>query len=151
MEAAGIEVATTPVGDRYVAEALERRGWSLGGEQSGHMLWAEAGRTGDGVAGALLVMTALSGRDLADTIPMRKLPQALVNVRVADRGALADAPAVDEAVDGETATLDGRGRILLRPSGTEPVVRVMVEAPTQEEADQVAGRLAAVVERELGS
>jgi len=151
MKAAGIEVATTPVGDRYVAEALEQRGWSLGGEQSGHMLWAEAGRTGDGVAGALLVMAALGDRDLAGAIPMRKLPQALVNVRVADRGALADAPAVDEAVDRETATLDGRGRILLRPSGTEPVVRVMVEAPTQEEADRVAGRLTAVVERELGS
>jgi phosphoglucosamine mutase len=151
MKAAGIEVATTPVGDRYVAEALEQRGWSLGGEQSGHMLWAEAGRTGDGVAGALLVMTALGDRDLADAIPMRKLPQALVNVPVADRGALADAPAVDEAVDRETATLDGRGRVLLRPSGTEPVVRVMVEAPTQEEAEEVAARLAAVVGGELGS
>ena len=85
----------------------------------------------------------LGDRDLADAIPMRKLPQALVNVQVADRGALAGAPAVDEAVDRETASLDGRGRILLRPSGTEPVVRVMVEAPTHEEADEVAASLEA--------
>jgi phosphoglucosamine mutase len=149
MDAAGIEVATTPVGDRYVAEALEERGWSLGGEQSGHLLWAEAGRTGDGIAGALLVMSALGDRDLAEAIPMRKLPQALVNVPIADRGALADAHAVEEAVERESAALEGRGRILLRPSGTEPVVRVMVEAPTREEADQVARRLASLVEREL--
>jgi phosphoglucosamine mutase len=146
MEAAGIEVATTPVGDRHVAEALEERGWTLGGEQSGHLIWAEGGRTGDGIAGALLAMTALGDRDLATAIPMRKLPQTLVNVRVGDRDALADAPAVEEAVGRESRALEGRGRVLLRPSGTEPVVRVMVEAPSQEECDEVAARLARAVE-----
>jgi phosphoglucosamine mutase len=149
MAAAGIEVATTPVGDRYVAEALEERGWSLGGEQSGHLLWTEAGRTGDGIAGALLVMSVLGDRDLAAAIPMRKLPQTLVNVPVAGRVALGTAPAIKDATERESAELDGRGRILLRPSGTEPVIRVMVEAPTQEEADEVAARLAGIVEREL--
>jgi phosphoglucosamine mutase len=82
---------------------------------------------------------------------MRKLPQALLNVPVADRSALADAPTVDDALESESSALDGRGRVLLRPSGTESVIRVMVEAPTQEEADRVAARLAAVVERELGA
>jgi phosphoglucosamine mutase len=150
MEREGIEVATTPVGDRHVAAALAERGWRLGGEQSGHLIWTEAGRTGDGIAAALLVLSALGDRELADAIPMRKLPQSLVNVSVRDRDALSGAPAVQAAVEREGAALDGRGRILLRPSGTEPVVRVMVEAPTAEEADQAAERLAAVVERELG-
>jgi phosphoglucosamine mutase len=151
MAAARIEVATTPVGDRHVTAELARRGWKLGGEQSGHLIWTDAGRTGDGIAAALLVMSALGDRELADAIPMRKLPQRLVNVRVCGRAALGAAPAVEEAVARESAALNGRGRILLRPSGTEPVVRVMVEAPTAEEADGVAGRLAAVVARELGS
>jgi phosphoglucosamine mutase len=151
MEAAGIEVATTPVGDRHVAAALAERGWALGGEQSGHLIWTEAGHTGDGIASALLVMSALGDRDLAGAIPMERLPQSLVNVAVADRAALAGASAVDEALARESAALEGRGRVLLRPSGTEPVVRVMVEAPTEAESDEVAARLASVVERELGS
>jgi phosphoglucosamine mutase len=150
MADAGIEVATTPVGDRHVAAALDERGWALGGEQSGHIIWTEAGRTGDGIAVALLVMSALGDRPLAGAIPMEKLPQALVNVRVTDRDAVEASAAVTEAVQHESRALEGRGRVLLRPSGTEPLVRVMVEAPTQGESDEAAARLAAIVEHELG-
>ena len=150
MADAGIEVATTAVGDRHVSAALTERGWALGGEQSGHLIWTEAGRTGDGIAAALLVMSALGDRDLADAIPMEKLPQSLVNVRVSERDDIEGNEAVNEAVARETAALEGRGRVLLRPSGTEPVVRVMVEAPTQDESEAAATRLAEVVERELG-
>jgi phosphoglucosamine mutase len=148
MAEAGIEVATTPVGDRHVAAELEARGWALGGEQSGHLIWTEAGWTGDGVAAALLVMASLGDRELADAIPMDKLPQSLVNVHVGDRDAVMGSATLREAVESESAALEGRGRVLLRPSGTEPLVRVMVEAPTQGESDEVAERLAAVVERE---
>ena len=149
MEEAGVEVAVTPVGDRHVSEELGRRGWRLGGEQSGHIIWKDFAPTGDGIAASLLVCTALRGRPLADAIPMRKLPQTLVNVRIADREALADAKPVWDAVERETRGLEGRGRILVRPSGTEPLVRVMVEAPTKDECEEVAGRLVACVEREL--
>ena len=88
MADAGIEVATTPVGDRHVIAELERRGWTLGGEQSGHIIWSEYGPTGDGIAAALLVMRALGDAELAAAIPMQKLPQVLENVEIADRGAL---------------------------------------------------------------
>ena len=149
MADAEIEVATTPVGDRYVAAELEERGWSLGGEQSGHIIWSEYGPTGDGIAAALLVMSALGDADLAGAIPMRKLPQILENIEIADRGAIADATAVWEAVDRESAALEGRGRVLVRPSGTEPLVRVMVEAPTSDESQEICGRLVALITREL--
>ena len=94
-------------------------------------------RTGDGIAGALLTLEALAGRDLAERDAMEKLPQRLVNVRVRERGALESAPEVNEAVSAAGEALEGRGRVLVRPSGTEPLVRVMVEAPTEEEADEV--------------
>src|SRR4051812_1054310 len=146
MRAAGVEVATTAVGDRYVLEALRERNWALGGEQSGHIIEMGFNATGDGIAAALLTLEALGEHDLADRAAMEKLPQTLVNVRVTDKAALADAGTVREAVERESAALEGRGRVLLRPSGTEPLVRVMVEAPTPEEADAVCGRLVAVVE-----
>jgi phosphoglucosamine mutase len=149
MEAAGVEVATTPVGDRHVSAELERRGWRLGGEQSGHIIWTEMGPTGDGIAAALLTLRALGDRPLAGAVPMQKLPQRLVNVRVRDLEALEGSTAVAEAVAREAEALDGRGRVLLRPSGTEPLVRVMVEAPAPDECEAVAARLAEVVEREL--
>jgi phosphoglucosamine mutase len=149
MEHAGIEVATTNVGDRYVLDELRRRGWTLGGEQSGHLIEMGFNHTGDGVAGALLALEALAGRDLAERDAMEKLPQRLVNVRVRDREALAGAGEVEAAVSAAQAELSGRGRVLVRPSGTEPLVRVMVEAPSDSEADAVCGRLVALVEREL--
>jgi phosphoglucosamine mutase len=145
----GIEVATTAVGDRYVLEALRDRDWSLGGEQSGHIIDRNFVPSGDGIASALLTLEALGSTDLADRHAMEKLPQTLVNVRVRDRGALEHAAEVHEAVEREHAALEGRGRVLLRPSGTEPLVRVMVEAPTAEEAEVVAGRLVALVELHL--
>jgi len=149
MEDAGIEVAVTKVGDRYVLDELRERGWALGGEQSGHIIDTRFAATGDGIAAALMTMRELGDRDLAAVEAMAKLPQTLVNVSVADRGAVTDAAAVWEAVEREGAQLGDRGRVLLRPSGTEPLVRVMVEAPTAEEADTVCERLAGVVRREL--
>jgi phosphoglucosamine mutase len=150
MRDAGIEVATTDVGDRYVLEALRERGWALGGEQSGHIIEMGFVPSGDGIAAALLTLEALGDGELADRHAMEKLPQRLVNVRVADREAFTDAKDVHAAAEREGAALEGRGRVLLRPSGTEPLVRVMVEAPTEDEADDVCRRLAAAVESALG-
>jgi phosphoglucosamine mutase len=150
MAAAGIEVATTSVGDRYVLEELRERGWALGGEQSGHMIELGFAPSGDGIASALLVLEALGGGDLHERAAMAKLPQRLVNVPVRFREALAGARGVQEAVAREAAALEGRGRVLVRPSGTEPVVRVMVEAPSEEETESVCARLVAVVAELLG-
>ena len=102
--------------------------------------------TGDGIASALLTLEALAGRDLADRGAMRKLPQRLVNVRVADRDAVMASTDLAAATEREGEALAGRGRVLVRPSGTEPVVRVMVEAPDSDEADEVTARLVAVVQ-----
>lgn len=150
MREAGVEVATTQVGDRYVLEELQRRGWSLGGEQSGHLISMDYAPTGDGIAASLLALRALDGTDLAEVRPFEKLPQRLENVGVADRDAIEDAAALWEAVEREDAALEGRGRVLVRASGTEPLVRVMVEAPTDDECEQVCRRLVGVVEQALG-
>jgi phosphoglucosamine mutase len=151
MQDAGVEVVTTPVGDRYVLEALRERGWALGGEQSGHIIDTGFVPSGDGIAAALLALEALAGGDLADRHAMEKLPQRLVNVRFADRAALSDAvAAIADDVELESRELAGRGRVLVRPSGTEPLVRVMVEAPGADEADAVCARLVAAVERAGG-
>jgi phosphoglucosamine mutase len=146
MADAGVDVATTPVGDRYVLEALRERSWRLGGEQSGHIIDMDFVPSGDGIAAALLALEALAGGDLGDRHAMEKLPQRLVNVRAAGHDTLARDPELQAAVEAESAALEGRGRVLLRPSGTEPLVRVMVEAPTAAEADAVCGRLVAAVE-----
>jgi phosphoglucosamine mutase len=150
MKRAGVAVAITQVGDRYVLEELRARGWTLGGEQSGHIIDMGFNRTGDGIAGALLTLEALAGRDLSERDAMEKLPQRLVNVHVRERGALDTAQGVSEAVSAAGEALEGRGRVLVRPSGTEPLVRVMVEAPTDAEADEVCARLVALVQSELG-
>jgi len=148
MREAGVEVATTAVGDRYVLEEMCRRGWGLGGEQSGHIIDMGFVPSGDGIASALLTLEALAGGDLADRDAIDKLPQKLVNVRVVDRDSAIGSPALNEAMAAESATLEDRGRVLVRPSGTEQLVRVMVEAPTVEETDAVCGRLVAIVEAE---
>jgi len=150
MESAGIEVATTNVGDRYVLAELVRRGWALGGEQSGHIIDTGFAPSGDGTAAALLALEALAGADLAERHAMEKLPQRLVNVRVRDRDALDGADAVWSAVEQEAQALDGRGRVLVRRSGTEPLVRVMVEAPSENECHDIVSRLANLVKTELG-
>ena len=138
--AEGIEIAQTQVGDRYVIEALGERDWNLGGEQSGHIIWTDYTPTGDGIAAALLTLRALGDRRLEDVEPFERLPQRLENVVIADRGAVDGATALWEAVEEENSKLEGRGRVLVRPSGTEPLLRVMVEAPTEEECE--AGLLA---------
>jgi phosphoglucosamine mutase len=150
MEKKEIEVATTQVGDRYVLEELGKRDWSLGGEQSGHIISMDFAPTGDGIAAALLTLRALDGGDLAEAAPFEKLPQRLENVRVTDREAIAAASPVWEAVERENTALQGRGRVLVRPSGTEPLVRVMVEAPSEQECEQVCGRLVKLVQEHLG-
>jgi phosphoglucosamine mutase len=150
MASEGVEVATTSVGDRHVLAELLKRGWALGGEQSGHIIDTGFVPAGDGTAAALLTLEALAGADLAERDAMEKLPQRLVNVRVSDRQALEGAGAVWEAVESESKALEGRGRVLIRPSGTEPLVRVMVEAPDAGECDEITGRLVAIVQSEIG-
>jgi phosphoglucosamine mutase len=151
MEEAGIQVATTAVGDRHVVQELTSRGWVLGGEQSGHVVDMRLTPSGDGIASALSLLRALDGEPLAAGRVMTKLPQVLVNVRVADRDALQTATALAQAIEAESSALAGRGRVLVRPSGTEPVVRVMVEAPAREECQAIAGRLTELVKYELGA
>ena len=154
MEAAGIDVVETKVGDRYVLEALAEGGYSLGGEQSGHIIHAALASTGDGILTALLLadLVRRSGGKLAPlaTAAMRKLPQVLVNVRVPSPKRVSEDVAVAAAVATVEARLGKEGRVLLRPSGTEPLVRVMVEAPTAEEAQAAADELAAAVSAALG-
>ncbi len=149
MEKAGIEVVQTQVGDRYVIEQLLERDWRLGGEQSGHIVWTDFTPTGDGIAASLLTLRALGRRRLQDVEPFERLPQRLENVQVRDRGAIEGATEVWRAVDEENSKLEGRGRVLVRPSGTEPLVRVMVEAPDEGETEAICDRLAELVRREL--
>jgi phosphoglucosamine mutase len=150
LEAERIEIAETQVGDRYVIEELQKRDWKLGGEQSGHIIWTDFTPTGDGIAAALLAMRALGDRRLEDVEPFERLPQRLENLRVADRSAIEGAEGLWRAVEEENSKLEGRGRVLVRPSGTEPLLRVMVEAPDEEECGAVLGRLIEIARRELG-
>ncbi|MEU6699092.1 phosphoglucosamine mutase [Pseudonocardia sp. NPDC046786] len=148
MRDAGITLDTTKVGDRYVLERLREGGYSLGGEQSGHVVLPGHATTGDGLLTALRLMSriASTGSSLAELASvMTPLPQVLRNVVVGDRDAVAASDRVAEAVAKAEAELGDTGRVLLRPSGTELLVRVMVEAPTAEEAGAVAARLADVV------
>lgn len=152
MEAAGVQIATTPVGDRYVLDELRKRGWVLGGEQSGHIIDLGFGPSGDGIASALLALEALANRDLSERDAMEKLPQRLVNIRASDRASLVaaiDDPAVQVAIEREDAALRRRGRVLVRASGTEPLARVMVEAPSKQETDQICRRLEEIVQTAL--
>jgi phosphoglucosamine mutase len=148
MRDAGISVVSTAVGDRYVLEALRAHGYNLGGEQSGHVVFTDAATTGDGLLTALHLMArvAETRTPLADLAAVvRRLPQVLVNVRVADKATVAGSPSVRQAVLAAEAELGDGGRILLRPSWTEKLVRLMVEACTKQQADAIAQRVAAVV------
>ncbi|HKP39997.1 phosphoglucosamine mutase [Mycobacterium sp.] len=151
MRSAGIEVRTTSVGDRYVLEELRAGEYSLGGEQSGHIVMPTLGTTGDGIVTGLRLMSRMaqtrsSLAALAE--PMQTLPQVLINVEVADKATVADAPSVRSAVAEAEAELGDTGRILLRPSGTEQVVRVMVEAADEDTARQLAVKVAESVSAE---
>jgi phosphoglucosamine mutase len=145
----GVRVVTTGVGDRYVLEALRREGGILGGEQSGHLIWLDGHVTGDGLVAALLLCRSLHGRPLAEVAAvMPRFPQAKENVPVANHGHLN--PAIEEEVARLNAELGDRGRVLVRPSGTEPVIRVLAEAESGPEAETLCARIAALVRRELG-
>ena len=144
----GIRVITTDVGDRYVLEALRREGGLLGGEQSGHIIYLRDHVTGDGLAAALLLCGALGGRTLEEAASvMPRYPQARANIRVA-RHELT--PALVEEVKRLNQELEGQGRVLVRPSGTEPVIRVLAEAETAAQAEETCGTISALVSRELG-
>jgi phosphoglucosamine mutase len=144
----GVRVHTTPVGDRYVLEMLNREGALLGGEQSGHIIYLQNHVTGDGLAAALLLCGALDGRSLSEAASvMEVLPQVKENVRVSRR----EVPQrVLEEVERLNAELGDGGRVLVRPSGTEPLIRVLAEATTQAEAERLCGSIAALVRQELG-
>ena len=144
----GIRVETTAVGDRHVLEALRRESGLLGGEQSGHIIYLDGHVTGDGLAAALLLCGALEGRTLGEAVSvMPRLPQAQASVHVPRRELPASLAA---AVERANAELDGRGRILVRPSGTEPVIRVLAEAETERETESLCATIVALVRRELG-
>jgi phosphoglucosamine mutase len=148
MRDAGIEVVQTPVGDRYVLAALQEHRLVLGGEQSGHLVFLEYATTGDGILTALQLLGRMAGtgQPLAKLAAvMTRMPQALVNRRVADREAAMGSERLADAVREAEAALGGDGRVLVRPSGTEPVVRVMVEAPTAQTAQDWAARIAATL------
>jgi phosphoglucosamine mutase len=153
MQREGIEVVTTAVGDRYVLAEMLAGDYMLGGEQSGHVIDLDVGTTGDGLATALLLLQALRDMDVplheAATI-MTRLPQCLLNVTVRDREALDDTEAVWKAVAAEEERLGDKGRILVRPSGTEPLVRVMCESADAGDCEGVCLRIASVIEEELG-
>ena len=144
----GIRVVTTDVGDRYVLEALHREGGLLGGEQSGHIIYLRDHVTGDGLAAGLLLCGALEGRTLEEAAAqMPRFPQAKANVRVSRR----EIPeSVQNEVERLNHELDGRGRVLVRPSGTEPLIRILAEAESVTEAEAACGTIRALVTRELG-
>jgi len=144
----GIRVVTTDVGDRYVLEALRRENGVLGGEQSGHLIYLRDHVTGDGLAAALLLCGALGGRTLEEAAAvMPRFPQVKENIRVASKELPQELLAEVERLN---TRLDGRGRVLVRPSGTEPVMRVLAEAETAPEAEEACGTISALVRRELG-
>jgi phosphoglucosamine mutase len=152
IKAAGLGVRQTKVGDRYVLEAMRVSGYSLGGEQSGHVIMSEYATTGDGILTALHVLErmATTGRSLQSLASVvTRLPQVLINVPDVDKARADEDPVLAAALAEEEALLGDTGRILLRPSGTEALVRVMVEAATEDEARTVAERLADVVKRQL--
>jgi phosphoglucosamine mutase len=152
MEREGIRVKQTAVGDRYVLEEMRRSGHSLGGEQSGHVIMLDHGTTGDGVLTGLMLAARMvaTGRTIADLgTVMTRLPQVLINVKGVDKARVETDEGVLAAVADAGQQLDGSGRVLLRKSGTEPVVRVMVEATTRDDAQEVADRLVSVVKERL--
>jgi phosphoglucosamine mutase len=144
----GIRVITTDVGDRYVLEALKQEGGVLGGEQSGHLIYLDGHVTGDGLVAALLLCGALRGRPLSEAAAvMDRYPQAKENVPVRSRELSDD---LRHEVDRINRELSGRGRVLVRPSGTERVIRVLAEAETDEEAAELCASISALVQQELG-
>ncbi|WML50251.1 phosphoglucosamine mutase [Neobacillus sp. PS3-34] len=153
LESHGIKSIPTAVGDRYVVEEMKKNGYNLGGEQSGHIIFLDYNTTGDGLLTGLqlvniMKMTQKPLSELAGE--MKKFPQKLVNIRVTDKHHVTDNEKVKQVIEEAEAEMAGNGRILVRPSGTEPLVRVMAEAPTEEQCNDYVNRIAAVVKEEMG-
>ena len=148
----GIPFVRANVGDRYVMAELAQRDWLLGGESSGHIVCRHLTSTGDGTVAALQVLRAMveTGSSLADLRKgMTRLPQRMINVRLQEKVDIKEIPAIADAVSATEATLDGRGRVLLRPSGTEPVIRVMIEGEVEDEVSSLCETLAQQVENAI--
>jgi len=153
LEEQGIQSAQTAVGDRYVVEEMKKSGYNLGGEQSGHIIFLDYNTTGDGMLTGLQLVNIMkaTGRSLSDLASeMKKYPQKLVNIRVTDKHHVTDNEKVAAIITEVEAEMAGNGRILVRPSGTEPLVRVMAEAQTQELCDEYVERICSVVKEEMG-
>jgi phosphoglucosamine mutase len=153
LEANGVESVQTAVGDRYVVEEMKKNGYNLGGEQSGHIIFLDYITTGDGLLTGLQLVNIMkvTKKPLSELAnEMQKFPQKLVNIRVTDKHHVTDNEKVKEVIAQVEEEMNGNGRILVRPSGTEPLVRVMAEAPTGELCASYVERIAAVVESEMG-
>ena len=154
LQSYGISMVRTPVGDKYVLEEMLRRGAVLGGEQSGHVIFAESATTGDGLLTALRVLEILrdAGRPIEDlTEEIANFPQKLVNIRVKAKRPLAELESVQAEIEAAEREFSGNGRVVVRFSGTEPLARVMIEANSDEQVDRWTGRIADAIRSELGS
>lgn len=153
LEEEGIESRQTAVGDRYVMEAMREESFSLGGEQSGHLIFLDFTTTGDGMLSALQLVSTMkaTGKSLSELAAgMTTFPQKLVNVKVSDKNQVMEDPSIIALIEQVEKEMDGNGRILVRPSGTEPLVRVMAEAPTEEACDAIVDRVARAVQEKYG-
>ena len=154
LEAHGIEMVRTPVGDKYVLEEMLKRGAVLGGEQSGHVIFSDYATTGDGLLTAvrLLQIVRDSGQTLDELVnEIKNYPQKLVNVRVKHRRPLAELHSVQTEIEAAEREFAGSGRVVVRFSGTEPLARVMIEGPSHQEVDKWTGRIAEAIRAELGA
>jgi phosphoglucosamine mutase len=153
LEAANLQSLQTKVGDRYVVEEMRKNGYNLGGEQSGHVVLFDYNTTGDGLLTAIQLLNVMkqTGKPLSElAAPVTTYPQKLVNIKVADKKQALSNPAIQSAIETVEKEMAGDGRVLVRPSGTEPLLRVMAEAPTVEAVGQYVDRIAAVVRTEVG-
>ncbi|ANK63273.1 phosphoglucosamine mutase [Loigolactobacillus backii] len=153
LEADGLKSLQTKVGDRYVVEEMRKSGYNLGGEQSGHVVLFDYNTTGDGLLTAIQLLNVMkqTGKKLSELAePVKTYPQKLVNIKVADKKKALDNPTIKDVIDTVEKEMNGDGRVLVRPSGTEPLLRVMAEAPTKEEVGQYVDRIAAVVREQVG-
>lgn len=154
LEAEGIKSVQTAVGDRYVVEAMKKDGYNLGGEQSGHLIFLDYNTTGDGLLSAIMLMNTIkmTGKPLSElAAEMQKFPQLLINVKVTDKNKVTENEKVKAVIEEVEKEMNGDGRILVRPSGTEPLVRVMAEARTKELCEEYVGRIVDVVKAEMGA
>ena len=153
IEANNMIALQTKVGDRYVVEEMRKNGYNFGGEQSGHMVFLDYNTTGDGILSGIQLLNVMkeTGKKLSELAEeVQTYPQKLVNIRVSDKNGAMDVPAIKAIIEEVESEMNGNGRILVRPSGTEPLLRVMAEAPTQEKVDLYVDRIASVVKQEIG-